>query len=168
MIRDIIQLHSDDFHTPNSLREKSNIVTDFGDQLQLDVNDLIDTFNHWKIAVGLSAPQIGINNRIAVFSLDKENTLPTVIINPTNIVLSGKKDIKKESCLSLPNVRGSVERRHNIIMDYQDITGNLLHLEAEGFLARVILHEIDHLDGILYIDRMKPTDSLERTDIKWE
>jgi len=166
----IIELTPDNFYDKSTvLREKSLPVTDFGDDFQKEVDSMIETFNHWKIAVGLSAPQVGIKKRFALVNISKGKSEPTlVIVNPIITNTSGKKDIKKESCMSLPKVRGDVERRYKLSIIYQDRLGKKQTLNAEGFFARVILHEIDHLDGVLFVDRMDSKSALEPLDISWE
>lgn len=141
-------------------------VKDFGSEFQRIVDDLVDTFMAHRIAIGLAAPQVGIQLRLAVINLDKnksENTL--IMVNPKVLSTSGKKDKKKESCMSLPDYAGEVERRHKIVIVYQDRFGKEETLEAEGFLARAIAHETDHLEGFLYVERMSDSSQLVRTDI---
>jgi len=166
----IIQLADDTIYSKDtSLRKPSEIVTDFGTEFQSEVDQLLEVFYSWKIAVGLSAPQVGIQKRFAIINIDKskpENTV--VIVNPVIQSESGKKDLKHESCLSIPQYRGVVERRKNTHITFLDRYGEKKQLSAEGFLARVYLHEIDHLNGILFVDRMKPNDVLEKVETKWE
>lgn len=166
----IIQLDKDDFYKKDvSLRKQSELVTDFGSKFQEEADILIETFRKWKIAVGLSAPQIGIFKRFSVINLDKSNINDDlIIVNPIILSLTGKKDIKKESCMSLPQVRGDVERRDKLHLSYLDRFGNTNEIKLEGFKSRVVLHEIDHLDGILFVDRMNPDKPLESIDLKWE
>ena len=166
----IIQLSKEDFYNKNaSLRSRSKLVTNFDSEFQNEVDILIETFREWKIAVGLSAPQIGIFKRFSIINLEKSNyNEDLIIVNPEILSLSGKKDIKKESCMSLPQVRGDVERRDKLHLKYQDRFGNTNEIKIDGFKSRVVLHEIDHLDGILFVDRMRPDKSLENIDLKWE
>ena len=166
----IIQLDKEDFYKKEvSLRTQSEIITDFGSVFQKEVDVLIETFRKWKIAVGLSAPQIGIFKRFSIINLDKSKVDDDlIIVNPVILSLTGKKDIKKESCMSLPQVRGDVERRDKLHLSYLDRFGIKNEIKLEGFKSRVVLHEIDHLDGILFVDRMNPNKSLEIIDLKWE
>jgi peptide deformylase len=166
----VIQLTGDNIYSKEtSLRKPSELVTDFGKDFQDEVDTLLETFYSWKIAIGLSAPQVGIQKKIAIINMDKTKMDETlIIINPEIQSESGKKDIKKESCLSIPNYRGGVERRHKIHITYQDRNGIKKQMGAEGFLARVFMHEIDHLNGILFVDRMDENSELEPLDIKWE
>ena len=162
----LVQLNKNEFGKKNtSLRVPSQEVSDFGESFQKIVDDLIETLKYHKIAIGLSAPQVGIPSRLSVINLNKEKVEPTlIIVNPKILLISGKKDKKKESCMSLPHFRGEVERKYKISISYQDRFGKSNHLEAEGFLARVLCHEIDHLEGILYVDRMKSLSELEPVD----
>ena len=147
------------------MRVPSKEVCDFGEVLQKNIEDLIDTLQNYRISIGLSAPQVGVQLRISVINLSKDKVEPALIlINPKIVLISGNKDKKKESCMSLPHYRGEVERRDKISISYQNRFGESQNLDARGFLARVIAHEIDHLDGILYVDRMKSLHELEPVD----
>jgi len=165
-ILSIIQLSRAEFNKKDTiLREPSQEVNDFSEDFQEIVDSLIETMKSHKIAIGLSAPQVGIPLKLSVINLNENKAEPTlVIVNPKIISVSGKKDKKKESCMSLPHYRGEVERRHKISILFQDRHGASHKLSAEGFLARVIAHEIDHLEGILYINRMKNLSELEPVD----
>ena len=162
----ILQLNRHEFSKKDtSLRVSSQEVVDFGDSFQKIVDDLIETMKHHKITIGLAAPQVGIPFKVSVINLNENKAEPTlIIVNPTILSTSGKKDKKKESCMSLPHYRGEVERKHKISISYQDRFGKLKHLEAEGFLSHVLGHEIDHLEGILYIDKMESLSGLEPVD----
>ena len=162
----ILQLNRHEFSKKDtSLRVSSQEVVDFGDSFQKIVDDLIETMKHHKIAIGLAAPQVGIPLKVSVINLNENKAEPTlIIVNPQILSTSGKKDKKKESCMSLPHYRGEVERKHKISISYQDRFGKPKHLEAEGFLALVLGHEIDHLEGILYIDKMESLSGLEPVD----
>jgi peptide deformylase len=149
-----------------SLRRPASEVVDFGEAFQSQVDDLIDTFWNHKIAVGLAAPQVGISLRVAVINATRDSSRPMlVLVNPRILSLSGKKDKKKESCMSVPGVAGEVERRKKVTVSFTDRYGSEEQLEVEGFLARVIQHEVDHLDGILYLDRMENLSRIEKTDL---
>lgn len=122
--------------------------------------------------IGLAAPQIGISLQIAVVdlrkvekrpssleiagvSVDWRTQMPLFFCNPV-ITLTRKRDEAEEGCLSFPNVYGAVRRSLRIRMDYQDLHGKPMSLHAGGLLARALQHEVDHLQGILFIDRMEP------------
>jgi peptide deformylase len=157
-VNSIIQLKEKDFYRKDTiLRRKSEIVSNFDDDLQQTITNLIDTLNAHSIAVGLSAPQIGILTRVTVINTkkrEKNPKPPLVLINPYVLNSSENTDKKLEACMSVPFFQGEVERPMKVTIKYQTATGAKSQLHAEGFLARVLLHEIDHLDGILYVDRM--------------
>ena len=103
--------------------------------------------------MGLAAPQIGISSRVVVAEVDDE---VYVLINPEVLWTSRQRDVADEGCLSLPGYRGEVERHVALRVRAFDRNGKERILEAVGMLARCLQHEIDHLDGILYTNRMKP------------
>ena len=166
-IRKIIQLKRPDFLSRDtSLRKPSASVEEFDDALRSKIKDLVDTFEAHQIAVGLAAPQIGFQIRATVINAQKGKPRPhTVLINPQIANRSDVSEEKFESCMSLPLSRGKVNRHKEIDVSFQDEYGKAQTIKADGFLARVIQHEIDHLDGILYIDRMSNIDALEPSEI---
>lgn len=101
------------------------------------------------IAVGLAAPQIGVRNRVAVVKIDDQ---AIYLIDPVVISTSGKKDLKRESCLSVWGLQGEVERRKNVLIRHIDQDGNTIETQFRSFTARAVQHEIDHLEGRLYTD----------------
>lgn len=102
------------------------------------------------LCVGLAANQIGQNLRIAV--VERPDKEPLVLLNPTIVSASGKKDKKRESCMSVWGLTAEVERRTKVRVAYQDLDLAPHEETFEGFLARVVQHEIDHLVGVLYVD----------------
>ena len=136
------------------LHEQAAPVTDFGPALAALVEDLIETIASDVVCVGLAAPQINVQLQVAVVSPTGLPDDTVVIINPENVVESGKKDVKRESCMSIPNRAGNVERRKKLKFDSVDLDGSPVHYELEGFAARVAAHEIDHLKGVLYAERV--------------
>lgn len=149
---------------PNKiLSEKSKKVTQFDSEVATIIKDLIETAVTQKDpeAAGLAAPQIGSNLRIILVrdfkplpNSDKLFIENIIMINPKIISKSKTSDIDWESCLSIPNMYGQVKRPDSIKVTYQDEKGNEHKIKAKDFLARVIQHEIDHLDGILFVDKM--------------
>jgi peptide deformylase len=166
-IRPLVQIEQKDFKVEDiDLRKPCQEVTDFGEDFQKSVEDLVETFWSHKIAVGLAANQIGIPLKVAVINPTRDNKVPDLLlVNPVITSLTGKKDVKKESCMSIPHFAGEVERRKKVSISYKDRHGNEQQLDAEGFLARVIQHETDHLDGKLYLDRMGDLSRLAATNI---
>jgi len=162
MVLEIIKLSKEDFYDPNNvLRQKSGAVLVFDSEFQEELNNLIETFEKGR-GVGLAAPQLGIFKRFAIINPDKkENPNHLIIVNPEIVSLTGSKKAQKEACLSLPGYKGNVIRKTKLRLKYQDRFG-VEHEEVfTDFQARVIQHEFDHLDGILFVDRMPSEDALE-------
>ncbi len=104
------------------------------------------------MGVGLAAPQLGLRLRMFTFQ-DADEEQPQAVVNPRITVRSDETDVEEEGCLSLGDVRVPVERHVSITVEAQDLQGETVTWELEGFRARVFQHEMDHLDGVLIIDR---------------
>jgi peptide deformylase len=136
-------------------------VAEFGtDELRALITDMFDTMEDYNGA-GLAAPQIGVSQRVVIFGIEENPRYPdaewvptTILINPEIIVGSLQKEDDWEGCLSVPGLRGKVERYVSIRYRGYDQEGNPLDREVQGFHARVVQHECDHLDGILYPSRI--------------
>jgi len=134
------------------------------DELRRLVTDMIDTLHDYG-GIGLAAPQIGEPVRLAIIEIEGDGSrygdipeIPlTIFINPEIESLGEETRGFWEGCLSVPGLRGFVERPQRAIVNYLDIAAQPRTLELNGFLATVFQHEFDHLDGLLYVDRM--TDS---------
>lgn len=136
------------------LRKKSKLVTNYNDRLKTLIEDMYETMDQ-AYGVGLAAPQIGILKRLIVVDNreeEEEKGLRFYMINPEIIEREGE-EVSMEGCLSVPGKQGTVKRAKNIKVKYNDLDGNEKIMEAEDFLARIIQHETDHLDGILYTDK---------------
>lgn len=131
------------------LRKKSREITEITDRIKILLEDMVDTMNE-EVGVGLAAPQVGVLRRAVVIDIGEG---PVKIINPEIIETEGET-IDVEGCLSVPGRSGTVERPEWVKIKYLDIDGNEKILEGTGLMARAICHEIDHLEGILYIDKM--------------
>ncbi len=136
------------------LRGKGKSVEEFGPELK----PLFERMERTMIAangVGLAAPQIGVSMQVAIMNPEPENDATLVrMINP-RIVAASRETVKiEEGCLSVPGVRGDVERPERVTVVYLDESGTEHTLEAEGMLARIVQHELDHLNGVLFIDRL--------------
>ncbi len=116
------------------------------------IDDMIDTMRAAD-GIGLAAPQVGVSRRIVVAELDDA---VYALINPRVLRASRQTEIADEGCLSLPGYVGAVKRPTRVTVRGQDRRGKEVTIEAEGLLARCLQHEFDHLDGILYTDRMAP------------
>jgi peptide deformylase len=117
---------------------------------------MFETMNEAK-GVGLAAPQVGVNLRLAIIDIGDD---PLVLINPRIIKGSGK-ETGDEGCLSFPGLTEKVERAKKVVAEATDIDGSRYEIEAEGLLARAIQHELDHLDGVLFIDRISKARKLQ-------
>lgn len=134
------------------LKQKAVPVTDFGPQMQKLFDDMIDTM-HVEDGVGIAAPQIGVSKRIFIACPTVKKGEEYVIVNPEIYEAKGTQT-DKEGCLSFPGVVGDVTRAKVIRFRFQDRHGNPHDVEVKDFFARVIQHELDHLDGFLFIDRV--------------
>lgn len=133
------------------LREKSKNVGKIDSKLLELVNDMIDTLNN-EGGVGLAAPQIGIIRRVIIVNFDGKIR---TFINPVIEVLDDKKIESDESCMSIYSIKGFyVKRFPRVKVKAKDLEGNDITLVVEDLLARIFQHEIDHLNGILYIDHL--------------
>ncbi|MEW9110942.1 MAG: peptide deformylase [Cytobacillus gottheilii] len=138
-------------HPDPILEEQCEPVKVFDKKLTKLLNDMYDTMIEFD-GVGLAAPQIGLNIQVAVVDIDDE-TGTIEMINPVVVETAGEMtDV--EGCLSFPGLYGEVSRPETVKIKAQDRTGKFYKLEAEGFLARAILHEIDHLNGILFTSKV--------------
>ncbi len=135
------------------LRKTSQAVSNFEEKkVQETIQDLKETLRASKEGLGLAAPQIGVNLRI--FALDVDDAL-SIFINPKITHFSSKTKLYDEGCLSVPGVWGKVKRSVKVVMKYYDEKGKKHKIKAKGLIAQAFQHEIDHLDGILFIDKME-------------
>lgn len=135
------------------LKKKAEDVENIDQRMHRLIKDMTDTM-YSAPGIGLAAPQVGVSSRLVIVdqSLGKERS-PLVMINP-RIISSEGSTFEEEGCLSLPETYGQVKRAKMIEVVFIDPTGKEVRMVAEDFLARVFQHEIDHLDGVLFIDRM--------------
>ncbi len=133
------------------LRKKSKEVSVVDDRIKTLLDDMLETM-YANDGVGLAAPQVGILKRAVV--IDVEDGKVYKMINPKITKKSGEQ-LGQEGCLSVPEKKGNVNRPMNVTVEYTDEEGKQNTLNAEGILARAICHELDHLDGILFTDRVK-------------
>jgi len=137
------------------LRQKAEEIGEIDEELRILVEDMFETMYEAE-GIGLAGPQVGIPKRVAVIDVRDEAHPRLALINP-RIVAAGKEtDKEEEGCLSIPGVSALVERPTTVVVEALDAQGQPLRIEAEGLLARCLQHEIDHLDGILFIDRISP------------
>lgn len=144
------------------LRERSTPVALDDKGLATIIQDLRDTLYASKISVGLSGVQIGLTKRVFVMNVEKsDRSREVVCVNPRLLESHGSTIEKNESCMSVINSRGSVKRKEKVTLAYFDANGNAVTREFVGFEARVVQHELDHLDGVLFADRLENIDKLE-------
>ncbi len=140
------------------LRKKANEVKQFGEELQTLIEDMIETMRN-EPGVGLAAPQVNVSLRVIVVEYpedeEDENAQPRlfVVVNPEIIRASEEKVMGTEGCLSVPGLIGDVERHAEITVKGKTRRGQPLKLKLKGWTARIFQHEIDHLNGILFIDK---------------
>lgn len=137
------------------LRVKAESVTKVTDEMRALIRDMFDTM-YAEEGVGLAAPQVGMSHRIIVVDPHNEEAESFALINPE--ILEASKDTEKneEGCLSIPGVRDLVERSLTVRARGMTLDGKIVEMEAAGILSRILQHEIDHLDGILFLDRLSP------------
>jgi len=134
------------------LRQRAHEVAGVDDGVRALIADLFDTMRAAK-GVGLASNQIGVARRVAVVSV--EDAGEYALVNPV-VLESGGSQVGEEGCLSIPEIYADVERADRVVVEALDERGVRRRIEATGFLARAIQHEIDHLDGILFLDRVGP------------
>ena len=165
-LREIIQVEHP------TLRRKAAQVKDFGPPLQTLIDDMIETM-HAAQGIGLAAPQIGLPIQMAVvdvahdpecityLKVDGEHKeladiMPLIFVNP-ELEFGDEKDVMNEGCLSIPDLRADVTRPEQLTAKLTLLDGSRVTIETDGLLGRAIQHEVDHLNGVLFIDRLKPT-----------
>lgn len=144
-------------HYPDPLlKQKSQPVTEFNDELKRLADDMVETM-YDAPGVGLAAPQVGELKRLIILDCSAKDEPADLIVavNP-EIVAAGGESLEEEGCLSVPGYWAGVKRFAQATMRYQDVAGQFHERQAEGLLAVGMQHEIDHLEGILFIDRLSP------------
>jgi peptide deformylase len=122
----------------------------FGEKVQRLVDDMLETMHAYE-GVGLAAPQIGLRRR--VFVAQEPDGDPIAFVNPVIVSMEGQQE-GEEGCLSMPGIYAKVPRATRLLLRAQEPTGEAFEMEAEDFLARIIQHEFDHLNGILFPERL--------------
>jgi peptide deformylase len=150
------------------LRKKARKVTDFGPELQTLIDDMVETM---RVApgVGLAAPQVNASVRVIVVEYgeeDEEEKAPVppklyTVVNPEITRFSNESEVGSEGCLSIPGFAGDVDRPLAVTVKGLNRRGQPIRIKAEGWLARIFQHEIDHLDGVLFVDRAERVWKLE-------
>ncbi|MBN1257206.1 MAG: peptide deformylase [Planctomycetes bacterium] len=143
------------------LRNVSTPVDVIDEEIRILAENMLDTM-YDEGGVGLAAPQIGINKRVIVIDTSRDRNQPECYVNP-EITLRSGKSLADEGCLSVPGITAEVERAEHVEVIAQNLDGEELEISADGLAARAFQHEIDHLDGILFIDKL---DTAERFRVR--
>ena len=136
------------------LSQPGEPVTEFNDELKKLVEDMFETM-YASQGIGLAAPQVAVSKRVTVIDLSqgKDPEQKLVLVNPEIIFREGKQ-YEEEGCLSFPEIREKVQRASTVKVRAQDLNGKWFEMDGEELLSRAFQHEIDHLDGMLFIFRM--------------
>ena len=136
------------------LRIKAKPVETFDDELKTLTDDMFETM-HSVDGIGLAATQIGVAKQVAVIDISPEKNEPLVIINPAIQILDpSKTEDYDEGCLSVPGFFEKISRPSDIKLTYQDLNGKKQEIKPEGLLTKVVQHELDHLNGRLFVDHI--------------
>ena len=135
------------------LRKKSREVEQVDDRIRDLLDDMVDTMHKYN-GVGLSAVQVGILKRLVVIDLYDDKG-PIKLVNPVILKTKGEQEVE-EGCLSFPNKYAKMIRPSEVVAEALDENGKKIKIKAKGLLAQAICHELDHLDGVLFIDKMIP------------
>lgn len=135
------------------LRKKAREVEKVDDKIKEILEDMVETMHQFN-GVGLAGPQIGILKRLVVIDL-YDGDGPIKLVNPKMIKQEGEQEVE-EGCLSFPNQFAKVIRPAKVVIEALNENGERMRVEAEGLLAQAISHELDHLDGILFVDKIIP------------
>ena len=139
------------------LHRKAKRVRNIDKSIQKLIDDLIETMHHIGDAAGLAAPQVGVPLQIAVIELPGEDLI--TLINPEIVKRAGEREVM-EGCLSLPGYRGEIKRSDVVTVKGRDRNGKQIRIKADGLLAQALEHEIDHLNGVVYLDHLESRDKL--------
>jgi peptide deformylase len=141
------------------LRQKTRKVSSIDRSVKKLVADMRETMHAEPGRVGLAAPQVGVSLRVTVIGLPEEEDI--ILINGEIVKRKGKR-LVSEGCLSIPGYVGELYRAESVTAKGLDIKGKEIRIKAEGLLAQALEHEIDHLDGVLYIDHLESPDALRK------
>jgi peptide deformylase len=137
------------------LRQRAEPVAGVTDEIRRLIEDMFDTM-YAEEGVGLAAPQVGVSQRVIVVDSREPDEPPFALINPHILAVSEDAERGEEGCLSIPGLKEIVERPASVRVEGLSRDGERTIIEAHGLLARILQHEIDHIDGILFVDRVSP------------
>ncbi len=142
------------------LRQKSKRVKAIDGSIKKLISDMIETM-HSASGAGLAAPQVGVPLRVIVIGLPEEEDI--VLINPEIVRRKGERSVT-EGCLSVPGYFGEIKRAESVTVKGRDPEGKEIRIKASDLLAQALEHEIDHINGVLYIDHLESTDKLQKVE----
>ena len=153
-------------HLPDDpvLRQKARRVPRIDSSIQQLIDDMVETMQQTK-GVGLAAPQVGVSLRVVV--LQKPGEEPIAIINPEIVKRAGEQEVT-EGCLSIPGYAGEIKRSVSVTVKGRDRQGKTIRIKAIGLMAQALEHELDHLNGVLYIDHIEGQDKLHKVETETE
>lgn len=137
------------------LAQRAPEVKCFDAELKKTVDDMLETHYAQENCAALAATQLGIMKRITVIDFSEEKNQPLCLINPVIEPISGTTN-DPEGCMSVKGIWDKVKRHEVIRVSYQDVEGTTHQMQVDGFMAKCIQHEVDHLDGVLFVDRLSP------------
>ena len=143
------------------LKKKARRVRTIDGSIKKLIRDMIETMHSEPGRVGLAAPQIGVSLRVIVIGIPEEEVI--AIINPEIVRSRGERSID-EGCLSVPGYFGQIKRAESVTVKGRDQDGKEIRIKAEGLLAQVLEHEIDHLNGVLYLDHLESLEQLRKIE----
>lgn len=145
----------DILHFPDPrLRTKASAITDFDDALQQTIDDMFETM-YDAPGIGLAATQVDYHKQLVVIDVSEDKSEPLCLINPEILTLEGTEEMQ-EGCLSVPDIYANVKRAEKIRFKALDRDGNAYEMDADGLLAVCVQHELDHLQGKLFVDYLSP------------
>ena len=145
------------------LRQKAKKVSSIDGSVKKLVADMLETLHADPGRAGLAAPQVGVSLRVAVIGIPDEEDI--ILINPEIVRRKGTRQVT-EGCLSVPGYMGQINRAESVTAKGRDLSGKEIRIKAEGLLAQALEHEIDHLNGIVYIDHLESMDELRRVEVE--
>ncbi len=144
-----------------TLKQKAKRVRAIDGSIRKLISDMIETMHSVPERVGLAAPQVGVSLRVIVIGLPEAEDI--AIVNPKIVRRRGERLIN-EGCLSVPGYFGQVKRAESVTVKGRDQNGKEIRIKAEGLLAQALEHEIDHINGVLYLDHLESTDKLYKIE----
>ena len=153
-------------HLPDDpvLRQKARKVPTIDSSIQQLIDDMVETMQQTK-GMGLAAPQVGVSLRVVVLQMPGEE--PIAIINPEIVKRAGEREVT-EGCLSIPGYAGEIKRSVSVTVKGWDRRGKTIRIKATALMAQALEHELDHLNGVLYIDHLESQDKLHRVETETE